>query len=109
MSWFYLICDMLINSLVNSVEDYMLPCLNKKLFGFECLGCGLQRSAYLLCHGNFITAFKMYPAIYPLIFLFIYIGINFFYKFKRANKIINLLAVLTVVTIVISYIIKLIN
>ncbi|MGB0186631.1 MAG: DUF2752 domain-containing protein, partial [Flavobacteriaceae bacterium] len=22
----------------------MLPCLSKTLFGFECMGCGLQRS-----------------------------------------------------------------
>ena len=34
--------------LAKGIEEYMLPCLNKKLFGFECLGCGLQRSIVLL-------------------------------------------------------------
>lgn len=92
-----------------SPEDYMIPCLNKKLFGFECFGCGLQRAVSLLLQGEFIAAFKMYPAIYALIPLFILIGVNFFYKFKNANKIINILAVVSVITIVISYIIKLIN
>ena len=92
-----------------SPEDYMIPCLNKKLFGFECLGCGLQRSVSLLFHGEFIAAFKMYPAIYTLIPLFLLIGINIFYKFKNANKIINLLAIASVSIIVISYTIKLIN
>lgn len=92
-----------------SPEDYMIPCLNKKLFGFECLGCGLQRSASLLFHGEFIAAFKMYPAIYTLIPLFLLIGINIFYKFKNANKIINLLAIASVSIIIISFIIKLIN
>lgn len=90
-------------------DQYMLPCLSKKLFGFECMGCGFQRSFYLLFHGEFIAAYKMYPAIYPLFFLFMLIGINFFYKFKNSNKIINILAIMSIVVIVISYIIKLIN
>jgi len=92
-----------------SPEDYMIPCLNKKLFGFDCLGCGLQRSVSLLIHGEFFEAFKMYPAIYTLIPLFILIGIDFFYKFKNSNKIINILAIASVSIIIISYIIKLIN
>ena len=52
---------------MRSPEDYMLPCLNKKLFGFDCLGCGLQRSLSLLFHGDFLGALKMYPAVYTLI------------------------------------------
>lgn len=92
-----------------SPEDYMIPCLNKKLFGFECLGCGLQRSVALLFRGEFIEAFKLYPAVFTLIPLFILIGINIFYKFKNANKIINILAIATVTIIIVSYIIKLIN
>ena len=92
-----------------SPEDYMIPCLNKKLFGFECLGCGLQRSLVLLWQGEFTEAFKMYPAIFTLIPLFILIGINIFYKFKYSNRIINILAIISVTTIIISYIIKLIT
>jgi len=91
-----------------SPEDYMIPCLNKKLFGFECLGCGLQRSLVLLWQGEFTEAFRMYPAIFTLIPLFILIGINIFYKFKYSNRIINVLAIISVTTIIISYIIKLI-
>ena len=91
------------------MEDYMLPCLNKKFFGIECLGCGLQRAVTLIFQGEFVAAFQMYPAIYSLIILFIYIGINIFFKFKHSNKIIGALAILTVATIIISYIIKLIN
>ena len=92
-----------------SPEDYMIPCLNKKLFGFECLGCGLQRSVALLFQGEFVAAFKMYPAIYTLIPLFILVGINIFYKFKNDSKIINVLAILSVTIIITNYIIKLIN
>lgn len=92
---------------MSSVEDYMIPCLNKKLFGFECMGCGLQRSIALIFNGEFIAAFFMYPAIYTLIALFGCIIVNIFYKFKHATKIINGLAIITIIIIVGSYIIKL--
>lgn len=87
-------------------EQYMLPCLNKKLFGFECMGCGMQRSLSLLFHGEFIAAFKMYPAIYLLVPFAIVIVTSFFYKFKYINKIINGLAIASVLIIIISFIAK---
>ena len=94
---------------MQALNDYMLPCLNKKLFGVECMGCGLQRSIALIFKGQFIDAFYMYPAVYSLIILFLCIGINIFFKFKHSNKIIGALAIITVATIIISYIIKIIN
>ncbi|WP_452224748.1 DUF2752 domain-containing protein [Lacinutrix chionoecetis] len=87
-------------------EQYMLPCLNKKLFGFECMGCGLQRSISFLLQGEFLAAFKMYPAIYALIPLALLIVTSFFYKFKYINKIINTLAIVSVLIIIISFIVK---
>mgnify|MGYP001590998484 FL=1 len=87
----------------------MLPCLNKRLFGVECMGCGLQRALALIFQGEFTAAFNMYPAVYSLIALFLYVGLNILFKFKNSNKIIGVLAILTVSTILISYIIKLIN
>ena len=91
------------------MEDYMLPCLNKRLFGVECMGCGLQRALALIFQGEFTAAFNMYPAVYSLIALFLYVGLNILFKFKNSNKIIGVLAILTVSIIIISYIIKLIN
>lgn len=88
------------------LEDYMLPCLNKKFFGVDCLGCGIQRALNLLIHGEFVAAFKMYPAIYTLLLLAIIVIVNFFYKVKYAQNIISILAVINILIIVISYIVK---
>lgn len=88
------------------MEEYMLPCLNKKYLGFDCMGCGIQRSIALLFKGEFTEAFFMYPGIYPLIALLGILLINQFTSLKYANKAINILAILTIATIVISYIIK---
>ena len=89
-----------------SPEDYMLPCLNKKLLGIECFGCGFQRSLLLVFQGEFVAAFKMYPAIYTLMLFAAFLIINLFFKFKYAEKIKLILVVLNVVIIVTSYIIK---
>jgi hypothetical protein len=84
----------------------MLPCLNKKLFGFDCMGCGMQRSIALIFHGDFVAALYMYPAIYTLILLFGTIAVNTFKNFKNANKIILILSVINAVIIVSSFITK---
>lgn len=84
----------------------MLPCMNKQLFGLECTGCGIQRAAVLLFHGEFIEAFKMYPAIYPLIALSGFLLLNNFMRIKHENKISIFLMITTVSTILINYILK---
>ncbi|MFD1615117.1 DUF2752 domain-containing protein [Gelatiniphilus marinus] len=94
---------------MQALDEYMLPCLNKKLFGLDCMGCGMQRAIALIFQGKFAEAFYMYPAIYGLILLFIIIVINIFFKFKHSNKIIATLAIVTVLTIIISFIIKFTN
>lgn len=95
--------------LIQHSERYMMPCLNKQLFGLECPGCGIQRSLDLLLHGDFIGAFKMYPAIYPMIFLVLFLGTNLFVRIKYASIIKWSLISLTVATILVSYFIKMKN
>ncbi|MFC2147015.1 MAG: DUF2752 domain-containing protein [Eudoraea sp.] len=87
-------------------EDYMLPCMNKQLLGIECTGCGIQRAAVLLFHGEFVEAFKMYPAIYPLILLMGFLLLDNLMTIKYANKISIFLMIATVTTILINYILK---
>jgi len=88
------------------IEDYMLPCFSKQLLGFDCPGCGLQRSVAFLLKGEFIEAFKIYPAIYPLMFLFGFLAANKFFAFKHANKTIVTLMILSVASILINYLLK---
>lgn len=91
---------------MQNLEEYMLPCLNKKIFGLDCMGCGMQRSVVLVAKGEFIEAFNMYPAIYTLLLLFGIIAFNTFKNFKYDSKIILILAVLNGIIIISSFIIK---
>jgi hypothetical protein len=67
------------------MEKFMLPCLFKTLFGFECLGCGFQRSVFLLFQGHFLEALKMYPAVYTSL-LFLVIGVFYYFNQSKNNK-----------------------
>lgn len=87
-------------------DDYLLPCLNKKLFGVDCPGCGIQRSLVHVAKGEFTDAFYMYPAIYTLLIFAIFLLLNWKLKFKNARKIIIILASINLLIILISYIIK---
>lgn len=87
-------------------EDFMLPCFTKQLFGFDCPGCGLQRSIVFLIQGDFVTAFKMYPAIYPVMALLGFLLLDHFQKIKYNNTITTFLMVTTVAFILGNYILK---
>lgn len=88
------------------MEEIMLPCLNKQFFGLECYGCGGQRAVLLLFDGEFIAAFKMFPAIYPLFILLFFVIINIFVKFKFDFSIKIGLIILTAGVILLNYLIK---
>ncbi len=88
------------------LSKYMIPCLNKKMFGIDCPGCGAQRALALLLQGEFQQAFKMYPAIYTLITLGIILIIGIFNSSKQLTIFRNILIGINVCIIVISYLIK---
>ena len=92
-----------------NLEDYMLPCLNKQLLGLDCPGCGLQRSVDLLLHGEFLAAFQMYPAIYPILILLSFLITSSFVQFKYSRQIKLALMLMTAGTVIISYILKMNN
>ncbi len=88
-------------------EEYMLPCLSKQVLGMSCPGCGIQRAAALLFHGEFLAAFKMYPAIYPILMLFAFLFADMFFKIKYANQISIGLMITSVVFILGNFLINL--
>ena len=91
------------------LQDYMLPCVTKQVLGFDCPGCGLQRSIALLLQGDFLAAFYMYPAIFALIPLAVVFILNKFLDFKYSNFLIISLSILSVTMILGNYILKLLN
>jgi hypothetical protein len=91
------------------MEDFMLPCLNKSLFGVDCFGCGGQRALLLVLKAEFNQAFLMFPAIYPILFLLTFLILNLFVKFRYDFEIKIALIILSGAVMLISYLIKMNN
>lgn len=90
-----------------NLTHYMIPCLFKKFFGFDCPGCGGQRALLYLFEGDFGKAFLIYPAIYPLlIFAGLVLG-NAFFPFKHYSKLAAIFSILSVGAILSNYFYKL--
>jgi hypothetical protein len=89
-----------------SLEKYMIPCLFKTFFGYDCLGCGFQRSLFLLFQGDFLAAFKMYPAIYTCLLLFLFIAFHFLDKSRNYKKIVWNIALVNFIFMVGGYYFK---
>jgi len=87
---------------LKGLENYMIPCVNKKILGIECLGCGMQRATAFLFSGDFVAAFKMFPAIYTLFFLGVFLLINIFIKIKYSEPIKAFLMILSILLIILN-------
>lgn len=91
------------------MEDLLLPCLNKQIFGIDCYGCGGQRAFLMVIKGDFKSAFVLFPAIFPILVLFGFVLLNLFVKFKFDYIIKISLILITAAIIVISYILKMLK
>lgn len=88
------------------MEEYMIPCFSKSLFGVECLGCGTQRSLLLLFQGEFVAAFKMFPAIYTTLCFFGFLFLHLLDKSRNYSKIVISLAIINAIVMIVAYYFK---
>jgi len=57
--------------------DYLIPCLWKTFFGFECSGCGVSSSVIEIIKGNFQAAWELNKITFLILPLLLY------YSFKE--------------------------
>lgn len=60
-------------------ENFYVSCTFKNVTGWDCAGCGAQRSVHYLLHGNWLEALR-YNALFvvalPYVFILIYYAIR---------------------------------
>lgn len=88
---------------LEDLQNFMLPCLSKTLFGIECLGCGFQRSLLLLFQGQFKAAFEMYPAIFTSLIFIASLLLNAVRKKGNYSKAIVILAIINASIMIAGY------
>lgn len=86
-----------------ALENYMIPCISKKILGMDCLGCGFQRATMFVFQGEFLAAFKMYPAIYTIMLLGGFLLLDMFAKIKYAETIKIILVLVNLSIILLNY------
>lgn len=89
-----------------TVNRYLIPCPFKYLTGYDCPGCGFQRSLLALLGGNFSESFALYPATIPLLLtVIVSLAVSKWYP-SRSRTVIKTLFILTASIIMVSYGIK---
>lgn len=92
--------------IIKWLESHLLACPFRSIFGFDCPGCGFQRSCIALLKGNMGQSFSLYPATIPIIIVAIVLLLNSRYKFDSNTKITKTLFYFTGTVIGIAYINK---
>lgn len=88
------------------INRFLLPCLNKKLFGIDCLGCGFQRALIQLFEGNLESAFMAFPALYSTLLFLIIVGLHFADESRNYSKLLILTSGLNALIILGAYLYK---
>ncbi len=81
-----------------------MPCMNKYFFGIDCPGCGTQRAFAFLLEGDFVAAFAIFPAIYPMAFFFLSLGLHFIDKSRSYHFFIQFFAIIAGLVTAVFYI-----
>lgn len=86
-----------------------MTCPYKALAGFDCPGCGMQRSFIELLKGNLTESFQLYPALLPTLFTLSFTGLHLIFKFRNGASVIKYSFISTIVIVLVSYFIKMIK
>jgi hypothetical protein len=86
---------------------YLIPCIFKSLFGYECPGCGIQRSFILLIKGQLHASIEIYPALIPLILLMLYSIFTRYYPKYKNKYLLIILSIVSFILISFNYYFKL--
>lgn len=89
--------------------NYMLTCPSKKFFYLDCPGCGLQRSAWALFHGEFTASWNLYPPTIFILVTLVFLVLHLLLGFRQGAYILKILFIITVAVMAVNYIYKILN
>lgn len=98
----------MLQRIIHWIELHQQPCLYKKIFGFDCPGCGMQTSFIELLKGNFIESIYLYPGLLPTIFLLLYFIFHIIFNFEHGAKILKYTFIIIFIINLLFYLYKII-
>lgn len=94
--------------IIDYLERHSLACAYKKHFGFECMGCGIQRAFVLLLKGEFVQSIKTYPPLIPIIISFLALLLHLIFDLKKGVFTVKILFIFSSTLIFLNFSYKLI-
>mgnify|MGYP001035718737 CR=1 FL=1 len=99
----------MLERVIQWLESHMQPCMYKQSLGFECPGCGFQRSLIELLRGNLWESLVTYPGLIPMMALFLFLILHLVFQFKKGATILKYIFIGDMAIIMIHYILKIIH
>ncbi|MDR6785886.1 hypothetical protein ABIE26_004645 [Pedobacter africanus] len=94
------------SSFLDQADNFFLPCPFKALTGFDCPGCGFQRSFFALLKGDLQESFHLYPPTIPLLITFAVVLSARYLTGRNNDKLVKTLYLITGTIIIGSYLFK---
>lgn len=91
---------------LQALSDYLIPCPIKESTGFDCPGCGMQRSFLALVQGDLPGSLALHPALIPFIITWVLLFLHLRYKFTHGSRWILVSFSVTVGIMFVNFIIK---
>jgi len=88
---------------------HLIPCPIKYLTGYDCPGCGFQRSLIALLGGNLSQSLHFYPATIPIIFTLVISLVANFWLGDKSKMLINVLFMFSGSIVMFCYIFKILG
>lgn len=107
MRFYNIFCSHLM--FIQWLQNHLIPCPLKKLTGYDCPGCGFQRSVIALLKGHVHDSLSLYPATIPLLLTFAFVLLDNKLKFDKKHIAKKALYLVTGNIILVAYLYKLYN
>jgi len=75
------------------LQSLLLPCPFKYAAGFDCPGCGFQRSLLALFQGHWLESYHLYPPTVPLLIVLVYASLRGVFDFDKRGVVMKVVAV----------------
>ena len=91
------------------LNDNLLPCAYKTIFGIDCPLCGSQRSAMQLLNGNFAESFSIYPPLIPVLSLIVIASLKLFTRELIGTRFLKTYSLVVLLIVLVNYVLKMIE
>jgi len=88
------------------LDNHLLPCAYKSIFGIDCPICGSQRSFIELVKGNFAKSFVTYPPLIPVLLLIVFTILHLLNKELIKVQLLKSCSLVVLFFVLINYVIK---